>query len=787
MSRKFEDSFELESVSEHQTPALSLFPEITYNSTAPLTSNSRSLWPDEAVVSIIDDAASSINLDEIDAPLEEVAKSVYNNPGEISDFHEYNLRTADQILEHERRQKRRQRRQEKQFGNYFTQTLATNRLSYNIDHFDGQRQNEVYNAQLNLMMDHQDGASYLTEIIDDMSSSSDGEFENEISGRDLKRTIMLRHVNSAGFAGSIGVSSMLVMGQCLSAAGPLGALIGFIVAGILVLASLLSYGELISFLPLGTGLPGVASRFLDNSLGFTVGFMYWFSNAIALPLELTSAAMMLTGYPELAEPGVVTVWIIVILVIVLFINLLTARIYSDFQYIIDATRFIIIIGLTFFMIFLNRGLVGPLHDNVGFRYWAYNQSDFDLGLIYGPFRQVFPIHLIFKTTSDEQIDVWGIPGSVGRFLQVFQSIIIASRSFMGTDIVFASVGETRNPRRAMAQGTKRIFWRIIVFYILSIFIFGLTIYAGDSNLIVFGSIESFDTARENKYELWKVTSSVQIQHELCSTTNNHLSGSIIMGFNKIPWIVALQTVGLCSTAYVFNALFVIFAIASSSSHLYASTRTLYGIFRTIFNSYNHWYQRPGICNSIGVPIYAMLLSFPFALLAFTTTHTSSFRIFLLLLNIASTASIIVWSTMALAFIRFFYAFKSRNLSRDDVAYPFKTPFQPYLAYIGFVGFAFLSILQGYTVFLKTNWNADNFISFYISPILFIVIYSLHKLLIGSRWVKSSEIDLDTGRREIERAEWEEDRKFEQNFLEWMRQRWYYFTGTHTRRRKSRSS
>lgn len=855
-------------------------------------------------MSIIDDTASSICLDEIDQPLEKMAKDIYSRPlksassnqslkrshlfasshsshepipdteNELTDFEQYNRQTAARVLatkklqrKHERQMRRRTRKgQEKKFGNYFSNpeyendSGATLRVSYTVDCFNGQRQNEVYNNQLNFMFAQSNnlqysgpsdltfsgnniavvssGASFVTEIIDDMSSSDgrsindeelddeelnldpsdipDNEselFDNEnprwIPYRGLQRTMMSRHLSSTAFAGSIGISSLLAMGQALFASGPLGSLIGFIITGIVVYSSLSSYGEVVSFLPLHTGIPGVASRFLDSSLGTALGFAYWFSNTIALPLELTSAAMMLTGYAELAEPEALTVWIIVILIMVLAINMLTARIYGDTQYIINIVRICLFVGLTFFSIFLNRGLVGPAYDNVGFRYWQYSQSNFDLGLIYGPFRPVLPIHLLFRSNQDE-IDVWGIPGSIGRFLQVTQAIISAAKSYMSCSIVFASVGEARNPRRAVANATRMIWISILLFYVLIIFIFGLTIYAGDTNLIVFGTVEDYGDIKDYDYQIGTVTTSVQKQHDLC-VSGSYFSSTLILGFNKVPWIVALQTVGLCTVASVINALCVFFAISAGSAHLYSSSRTLYGLFRTSFeNVYSphntgklRWWHLPGLCNSLGVPIYAIFISFSFAFMAFSTTHTSSFRVFTLLINVASSASIITWAGMALVFLRFYKAVLARHhaasegnlennsqsqfsIDRNDVAYPFKSPLQPFTAWFGFIGCSFLAMTQGYIVFLRTNWDPVDFICSYLSLFLFVVVYALHKIFIGSVWKRSKDLDLDTGRREIERAEWVEDRKYDQTFWEWIRSKWGYVTGSRYHKKHKRN-
>lgn len=903
---------------QHQDQDHALFPAIAYDDD--LDNNLHRVssryhgdyWTDarsnsnqhDAAISIIDDAASSVCLDDIVVPLEDMAKTIYlsNRPNpdpatgsmsrksssslavatagaaaDLTDFDEYNRRTALQVLaekKKERRDKRqlrrrlRQQRQELYFENYFKEPLldsskkdpnSTLRVSYNVDHFNGHRQNENYNHQLNLMFaknnnlrmnanTNADGrmyretgltavttsgaASYITDNIDDMSSSDGREsdddelFDDDLSSgyssfeedgdeirhkwfprKGLKRRLMSRHLSSTAFAGAIGVSSMLAMGQALFASGPLGSLLGFLFSGVIAYCVLMSYGEMVSFLPLHTGIPGVISRFVDPSMGTAVGFCYWFSNAIALPLELTAAAMMLTDYKELSEPGVATVWIIVILCVVLIINLCHAKVYGEFQYMVSMVRVGVILVLTILLIVINRGAVGPLYDTVGFRFWNHSKSDFASGIIYGPFRQVLPVHVLYKSNTNE-INIWGIPGAVGRFLQVWQAIITGARALMGSDMVFASVGEARNPRRSLAKATRWIFWRIIFFYLLGILIFGITIYAGDSSLIILGSLQDFDQATFSAVDIGVMESSIQHQHSACDT-NAETFATHIMGFNSIPWIVALQTVSMCSAAGGINAIFVIFAISTGSAQLYASSRTLYGLVRMhiderkIKHSKN-WWLMPGWCSRSGVPTCAMLISFPFAFLAFLTLHTSTFNVFNILINISSTAAIMVWAGMALAFLRFYYAVRLTQVSneesdcgapemsrpsnvicRSDIGYPFKSPFQPLAAWLGLFGCTTIFITQGYLVFLRTNWSFSMFVASYISPFLFLVVYLTHKFVTRSKMPAISKIDLERDRHEIERAEWAEDRKYGFNLREVVLKNWAVITGNRYHRRRRR--
>ncbi|THH09765.1 hypothetical protein EW145_g1790 [Phellinidium pouzarii] len=72
---------------------------------------------------------------------------------------------------------------------------------------------------------------------------------------------------------------------------------------------------------------------------------------------------------------------------------------------------------------------------------------------------------------------WMIPGApfangLSGFLSVF---VTASFAYGGTESLGITAGETRNPTKNMPRIVRAVFWRILLFYVLSIFIIGLNI------------------------------------------------------------------------------------------------------------------------------------------------------------------------------------------------------------------------------------------------------------------------------------------------------------------------
>jgi amino acid permease len=89
-----------------------------------------------------------------------------------------------------------------------------------------------------------------------------------------------------------------------------------------------------------------------------------------------------------------------------------------------------------------------------------------------------------------------------------------------------------------------------------------------------------------------------------------------------------------------------------------------------------------------------------------------------LLNLSTVAGLIAWATLSFCYIRFHAAMKAQGVSRDTL--PWKAPLQPYAAWVGFIGSTIITLIAGFPVFLKGNWNTSDFVASYVGIPIFIV-------------------------------------------------------------------
>lgn len=100
------------------------------------------------------------------------------------------------------------------------------------------------------------------------------EHENRHVGT-LERKLKSRHVQFLALSGAIGTGLFVGSGQMLSLAGPLSTVLAYLITGFNLFCVINSLGEMATYLPLPGAVPIYATRYVDEALGFTLGWNYW--------------------------------------------------------------------------------------------------------------------------------------------------------------------------------------------------------------------------------------------------------------------------------------------------------------------------------------------------------------------------------------------------------------------------------------------------------------------------------------------------------------------------------
>lgn len=86
------------------------------------------------------------------------------------------------------------------------------------------------------------------------------------------RRLKSRHIQFIALGGTIGTGLFLGIGSAFTRAGPLSVLLGYSFTGLAIFAMMQSLGEMATWLPLPGAIPQFCARYVDDALGFAVGW-----------------------------------------------------------------------------------------------------------------------------------------------------------------------------------------------------------------------------------------------------------------------------------------------------------------------------------------------------------------------------------------------------------------------------------------------------------------------------------------------------------------------------------
>lgn len=395
-----------------------------------------------------------------------------------------------------------------------------------------------------------------------------------------------------------------------------------------------------------------------------------------MPAELSAAAVLVSFWSDL-NPAI---FIAIFLVIVVAINMLGARAYGETEFWFASIKILTIIGLIILSICIDLGAGDQ--GRLGFQYWKNP----------GPFAQYA-----------------GIQGSLGQFLGFFSVLIQASFSYIGTEIVAIAAGEARNPRRTIPSAIRKVWIRIVAFYLLGTFCIGLICPSNADQL----------------------------------TVGNKTSRS--------PFVIAIRLAGIKGLPSVINACLITSAVSAASSDMYSSSRAMYGL--AIAGQMPRIFART---TKRGLPYVAVLTSVLFSGLAFMSCSSGAATAFGWFANMTSVCGLSSWFCIAWMHTRFHKGMVAQGISRDVL--PFTSKYAKYYAYYVLVFTTVVIFFSAWSVFLKANapFDASTFVTSYIPVPIFWLLFFGSWFFYGKKsMLKVEEIDFVTGVQELIDEEYDE--------------------------------
>lgn len=300
------------------------------------------------------------------------------------------------------------------------------------------------------------------------------------------------------------------------------------------------------------------------------------------------------------------------------------------------------------------------------------------------------------------------PGAFNNGFKGICSVFIsAAFTFGGCELVALAASETENPRKSLPKATKQVFWRITIFYFLTSIVIGCLVPYTDDRL---------------------------------------LNGD---GITASPFVIAIQNGGIRVMPHIMNAIVLIAVLSVGNSSVYGCSRTLaslavQGLIPRIF----------GYIDKRGRPLVAIMFTNMVGLLGFLAASPDEDAAFTWLFSICSLSSFFTWMSICLTHVRFRMALKAQGRGLDEVC--FVSPLGMwgsvsgvvilFLIIIGEIWISIWPLGYGGKADVTTFWQNC------LSMPLMILMWATFKTVKGTwnhLYVKLEDIDLDTGRRDID--------------------------------------
>jgi GABA permease len=250
---------------------------------------------------------------------------------------------------------------------------------------------------------------------------------------ELSRTLQSRHVAMISIGGIIGAGLFVGSSAAIAAIGP-AVIVSYMVAGLLILLSMRMLGELALANPEVGFFTDYARKILGHGWGFVGGWLYWYFWMIVVAVEALAGAIILSEW--IALP----VWLIglALLACLTVVNLLSARSYGEFEFWFSSIKVAAIVA---FILVTGSHVLG-LSPHRG--------PDFSNLTAFGGFAPF-----------------GGLSALAGVATVIF--------SLTGAEITTVAAVESKEPARAIASMTTTLTLRVLLFYVVSIFLILCTI------------------------------------------------------------------------------------------------------------------------------------------------------------------------------------------------------------------------------------------------------------------------------------------------------------------------
>ena len=248
-----------------------------------------------------------------------------------------------------------------------------------------------------------------------------------VSHRGLSRSLKGRHLTMISIGGIIGAGLFVGSSTAIIAGGP-ASFISYTITGLLILIVMRMLGEMATALPNVRSFTEFARAGLGDGAGFVVGWLYWYFWVLVVPVEAIAGAKILEHWLPLS-PLVIGVGLMTVMT---GVNLMSARSYAEFEFWFASIKVAAIITFIAIAASFAFGWTSP----------------------HGPTFGNLVAHGGFAPHG---------------WIAVIAAVPTVFFAMTGAEITTIAAAESSEPGRAVAKMSAAVVWRILIFYVMSLF------------------------------------------------------------------------------------------------------------------------------------------------------------------------------------------------------------------------------------------------------------------------------------------------------------------------------
>lgn len=385
---------------------------------------------------------------------------------------------------------------------------------------------------------------------------------NEIHTGSLRRDLSERHIRMIALGACIGISLFYGSAKTIQMAGP-AVMLSYFVSGLAILVIMRALGEMTVHSPVAGSFSQYAHQYFGPLAGYLTGWNYWFFWIVACIAEITVTGIYM-GYwfPDIPQ----WMWALAALAGMGAINLLAVKVFGEFEFWFSLVKILTIIA----MILGGLGIV-----LLGF---GNNGNGIAAGIS----------------------NLWAHGGFMPKGIEgILMSLQLAVAGYAGVELIGLTAGEAKNPVKTIPKAINSVFWRILIFYVGTIFVI-LTI-----------------------------------------TPWNQLSP------NVSPFVMTFELLGIKTAAGIINFVLITAALSSANSGIFSTGRILFGMAQK-----GHALKRFGRVSRSGVPYSAVISTVAILLIGVLLNYVMPEDVFIVMTSIATFCAVWTWSMILLAQIKF---------------------------------------------------------------------------------------------------------------------------------------